>query len=213
MKKLLYIHGLGSGANSHTSKALRESLRNVEVYAPEIPQDPTEAYNFLVEFYRKNVPDIIVGSSLGGFYASLIGGCYKILINPAPVPHESIRNALGLGNYEYFSERSDGREFYTLTEDFYRKLEELYHHFYSECIDEEFRYETYAIIGLNDSLLDSRASVNTFINNYPKEHLIEDVNLNHRPTDDEIRRRRRNRLWPCRDYRWCSQRVVLTVTL
>lgn len=71
MKNILYVHGLGSGAESNSARLIRKHLpEGCNVDAPEIPQDPIEAHNFLVSV--QNNYDLVVGSSLGGFYTFIL---------------------------------------------------------------------------------------------------------------------------------------------
>ena len=79
--KILYIHGLGSGKFSETPKRLREALPEAEVLSPEIPIDPAEAARFLKDnFLNDTSIDLVVGSSLGGFYSLLLPHHKKLLM-------------------------------------------------------------------------------------------------------------------------------------
>ena len=62
----------GSSAASGTVKTLRELLPDFDVVAPDIPVDPVEALPFLRGLCMNEVPDVVVGTSMGGMYAQMM---------------------------------------------------------------------------------------------------------------------------------------------
>ena len=82
-KKLIYLHGFGSSAASGMVKTLREMLPDFEVVAPDIPVDPAEALPFLRGLCMNEVPDVVVGPSMGAMYAQQMRGYNRICVNPA----------------------------------------------------------------------------------------------------------------------------------
>ncbi len=94
---LLYLHGFRSSPNSTKSRQLRDYIRahhpSWEWYCPALPVSPKDAVT-LVETMCQDWPKNrtgIVGSSLGGFYATFLGlkwGSRTVLINPAVHPHK-----------------------------------------------------------------------------------------------------------------------------
>lgn len=153
MKKIFYVHGLGSSANSSTYKYLKENLKEYNVIAYDIPSNPFEATNFLLKTLREEKPDLVVGSSLGGFYAMCLKSTKLLLINPAMRADEDIANAIGKGIYKYSSHRADNEEEYVIDDDFIDDLYSLRHFFYDYTYDYgECSYETYALFGTNDEL-------------------------------------------------------------
>ena len=68
----MYLHGFGSSAASDTVKTLRELLPDFDVVAPDIPVDPAEALPFLRGVCMNEVPDVVVGTSMGGMYAQMM---------------------------------------------------------------------------------------------------------------------------------------------
>ncbi|MGN1304333.1 MAG: YqiA/YcfP family alpha/beta fold hydrolase [Oscillospiraceae bacterium] len=161
--KILYLHGIGSGAESRTPVELRKDFHDIEILAPELPVSPKAAYEFL----KKNYWDdddigLIIGTSLGGFYAlSMIGALTKkLLINPAMFADEDIGNGIGLGKQPFFTKRSDGAEEYTIDEQFISELAEIRREIYKnrdplypEKMEHNMINETYALFGEKDSLL------------------------------------------------------------
>ena len=130
--KILYIHGLGSGKHSETPKRLQEALPEAEVIYPEIPIDPAEAQRFIETNYLNDTGiDLVVGSSLGGFYSLLLKHHRKLLANPALFADEDIRERIGLGEQAFQSARENGAKTYVIDETFIHGLaairDKIYH--------------------------------------------------------------------------------------
>jgi uncharacterized protein len=88
--RILFLHGL----ESTLSEEKREILSKYgEVIAPAI--DYTKNPNIIEDFttkYKDNVPDLVIGSSLGGFVAFYLANRLRIpalLFNPA-LPYRSV---------------------------------------------------------------------------------------------------------------------------
>lgn len=87
-RKFFFIHGLASAGYGEKVEALKKHFGNENVLAMNFPIDPQaskELLLFLVSPLQKN-NTIIVGSSLGGFYATWLSYHYQldaVLINPA----------------------------------------------------------------------------------------------------------------------------------
>lgn len=104
---IIYFHGLGSSPESSKVRVLRDRFENV--YAPSIPVNAGEAVDSLVEFCRNAILEsvekgdtkvIFVGTSLGGFWAAMLGDWFdakQVLINPAMDPVESLDKYVGPG--------------------------------------------------------------------------------------------------------------------
>ena len=65
MKTLIYFHGFQSGAGTATVGRFRRCLPDWRVEAPDIPQDPLEALDFLRALCAELRPDVVLGTSLG----------------------------------------------------------------------------------------------------------------------------------------------------
>ena len=90
MKKILYLHGFGSSGASGTVGLLRREFwdraapsRRAVVVAPDIPLDPFAAMPMLEALAYDEMPDLIVGTSMGGFYAQQLHGFLRICVNPS----------------------------------------------------------------------------------------------------------------------------------
>jgi predicted esterase YcpF (UPF0227 family) len=90
---VIYFHGMGSsGTTSEKAAFLRKYYT---VYAPDIPMGYYQAMEHLLSFVKdvliahrlQNV--VLVGSSLGGYWASRMADCFRlpcVLINPSCNP-------------------------------------------------------------------------------------------------------------------------------
>lgn len=95
---VLYLHGFNSSPDSLKARQFKEychSRKLAEVLAPTLPHDPEQAMNLLHSMMqdRQTAPILVVGSSLGGFYATCLAERYGVkaaLINPAVAPCEHL---------------------------------------------------------------------------------------------------------------------------
>ena len=80
MKKIVYLHGLESEAGGPKVSFLAEKGT---VYAPKIDYKTLDLNEFILSL---DMPDLIIGSSMGGYVADIIGsqlGVDVLLFNPA----------------------------------------------------------------------------------------------------------------------------------
>lgn len=123
--KILFIHGLASSGAYKTADTLRILFRPCEVLAPDVPIEPDEALAMLRSLCAGEHPDLIVGLSLGAFWAQKLHGYRKICINPDL--HVSVLLRTMLGEQPYLSPRKDGTTSFIVTSDIcdgYQRLEE-----------------------------------------------------------------------------------------
>ena len=111
MRPVIYVHGYGSTGNTETAKNLRAVLAGeFEVMSPTYNcSDPLAARNqlvALVDSVKEHRP-IIVGTSLGGFFANLVSRLCAIpvvAVNPAMQPSASLHkygeNDIALAGYK-----------------------------------------------------------------------------------------------------------------
>lgn len=124
--KVLFIHGLASSGAYKMASSLRILLKGSEVIAPDVPIEPGDALNLLKGICRDERPDLIVGLSLGGFWAQKLRGYRKILVNPDFHISRLLRTMTG--EREYLSPRRDGALTFTVTDalcDEYARLESV----------------------------------------------------------------------------------------
>jgi hypothetical protein len=115
MNKILYLHGFNSSPESHKARLLCDYMqrRGVGDYIdiPKIPPLPAAA----MELLQQHADAIsgkhalsLVGSSLGGFYATWLAekyNCPAVLINPAVRPDQLLMKYLG-ENKNYYTEEN-----------------------------------------------------------------------------------------------------------
>jgi predicted esterase YcpF (UPF0227 family) len=130
MNKILYLHGFNSSPDSHKARVLHDYMKRKglsdRIDIPEIPPAPVDAIELLQQHAKEITRQYalsVVGSSLGGFYATWLAekyNCPAVLINPAVKPHELLRKYLG-ENINYYTAES-----WVLDESHISKFRELY---------------------------------------------------------------------------------------
>src|SRR5688572_7024988 len=100
---LIYIHGFNSSPASSKAQLLKARLevlgRGAEFAAPALPHSPAQAAVLLDALVARHPGAALVGSSLGGFYATYFAekrGLKAVLLNPAVRPYELLRGELGV---------------------------------------------------------------------------------------------------------------------
>lgn len=112
-KRILYVHGFDSSAQSGTVSRIRQTFPEAEVLAYDLPIHPEEAMALLREKCAADQPDLIIGTSMGGMYAEMLYGYDRILINPAFQIADTMHEHGLTGKQQFFSPRADGvQEFY-----------------------------------------------------------------------------------------------------
>lgn len=121
--KILFIHGLASSGQYKMASSLRILLKGSEVVAPDVPTDPAEALALLQGICADEDPDFVVGHSMGGFWAQLLRGRRRLLVNPDF--HVSRLMRTMTGEVEFLSPRKDGARSFLITEDLCNRYEAL----------------------------------------------------------------------------------------
>ena len=85
MAILLYIHGMGGGADSRIPSILSEELTSlgVKVVVRTYDFDPQAAAQQISEWVDELKPALIIGESLGSLHALRIPGVPKLFVSPA----------------------------------------------------------------------------------------------------------------------------------
>ena len=85
MKKILYLHGLGRNGHDEFYQTLRKYVpEDIEILTLDIsPRHPKKSYQEILDIISLHSPDIVVGFSMGGFFADLLSLPFKLYINPA----------------------------------------------------------------------------------------------------------------------------------
>jgi len=97
---ILNIHGFRSCGDNAKAAFLRDLFPEVQIVSPTLPLAPHKALEVLErEIERCGKPlEMIVGSSLGGFFAYVLCCRYRVpavLLNPAVVPFVHLAEAVG----------------------------------------------------------------------------------------------------------------------
>ena len=95
--KVAFFHGLESDANSEKSLYLKS---NFNAWCPSMNYSDPKLFDEVLEHIQKDKPDLLIGSSMGGWFAyclSTLTGIPTLLLNPA-VQGRSIEPKVHLGN-------------------------------------------------------------------------------------------------------------------
>jgi predicted esterase YcpF (UPF0227 family) len=101
---LLYLHGFRSSPQSFKARLLARWLAehrpDVAWCCPQLPPSPREAADLMFERIADWPRDTmaVMGSSLGGFYASVVAestGCRAVVLNPAVEPARDLAGQVG----------------------------------------------------------------------------------------------------------------------
>ena len=102
---ILYLHGFRSSPKSFKArvvqKALEDAGRARELICPQLPASPKEAMELALLLAERHAPDnlSIIGSSLGGFYATWLAerlGVRAVLLNPSVNPLRNLQHHVGV---------------------------------------------------------------------------------------------------------------------
>lgn len=98
---ILHLHGFASAGEGTKAQLLRQAFPDEPVISPTLNSDPEQAVETIKSYCCQcpsNNPPLIVGISLGGFYALVTNALYgypAVVINPSLEPHYSLRQQLG----------------------------------------------------------------------------------------------------------------------
>jgi predicted esterase YcpF (UPF0227 family) len=101
---LLYLHGFRSSPRSFKARVVHQRMaqlgRAQSLICPQLPASPKAAMELVLTLAERHKDKLaIVGSSLGGFYATWLAerfGCRAVLINPAVDPLKDLDKHVGV---------------------------------------------------------------------------------------------------------------------
>lgn len=151
---LLYLHGFRSSPQSAKARAVAQRVLqqhpDVTWWCPQLPPSPREAMALVAEDTAgwPQASMAVVGSSLGGFYATWVAartGCRAVLLNPAVDPARDL--------HKYIGEQTswhDPQDHFFFRPEFIAELQAL------ECPGQPTPAQVLAIIAKGDEVLDWR---------------------------------------------------------
>ena len=131
---LLYLHGFRSSPQSVKAQKMADVMArdypSVRCWCPQLPPSPRQAMQHIMETVslwpseRRFRDMAVIGSSLGGFYATWVAekmNCKAVLLNPAVEPARDLSRYIG----EQTAWHSPGERFFFAPE-FVDELSDLY---------------------------------------------------------------------------------------
>jgi predicted esterase YcpF (UPF0227 family) len=104
--KLLYLHGLGSSGQSSTARALAEA--GFELVAPDYqPEHYRQSMAVLTGLVKTHSPDVIIGTSMGGYYAAKLRELYElptVIVNCCFAPDILLKKYLAAPAWNFTSD-------------------------------------------------------------------------------------------------------------
>ena len=134
-KKIMYVHGFGSSAQSGTVAMLRSLMPAATVVARDIPLHPGEAIVMLREMVAGEQPDLIVGTSMGGMYAEMLRGVDRIVVNPAFEMADTMSKFTGKNVFQ--NPRQDGVQEFMVTKGLIKEYADITTHSFEDITDDD----------------------------------------------------------------------------
>lgn len=176
MKKILFAHGFASSGASGTVMTLRQMLYHsaasdagdeVRVIAPDLPVMPLEAMEMLRQLAADEQPNLILGTSMGAFYAEQLRGFRRILVNPS-FQMARLLTFGGMGRQEFRNKRADGAHDFKVDKEMIAQFRTLEKESF-KGIDAEEKGRVWGLFGDKDKKVNHQKD---FIKHYGREHFI-----------------------------------------
>lgn len=158
-KKIMYVHGFCSSAQSGTVSRLRAMLPDAEVIAYDLPIHPEEAMALLRHKCEVDKPDLIIGTSMGGMYTEMLYGFDRILVNPAFEMGSTMKEHSMMGKQTFFNPRQDGVQEFIVTKELVKEYREMTERSLTPTLSQgegELGYEVervWGLFGMEDPLV------------------------------------------------------------
>ena len=150
-KKLMYVHGFGSSAQSGTVQMLRTLMPNATVVARDIPLHPEEGLQMLKAMAAEEQPDLIIGTSMGGMYTEMLTGFDRILVNPAFEMGDTMSKFTGKQVFQ--NPREDGVQEFIVTKGLIKEYQEMTTHNFEHAADPDERTRVVGLFGDKDPVV------------------------------------------------------------
>lgn len=101
---IIYLHGFQSSSRSQKAQALehylssQKDLGHINSCAPDLPFSPEETRKIITKLISEKNNPVVMGSSMGGFYASWASQYFKcpaVLINPVAQVETIVEGLIG----------------------------------------------------------------------------------------------------------------------
>ena len=172
MKKIMYLHGFGSSGASGTVELLRREFwekananSRATVMAPDIPLDPLVAMPMLEELAYDEMPDLIIGTSMGGMYAQQLHGFTRICVNPSFWVSKKY-DILFVGKHKWMNRRKDGETEFHVTKETISHFQEMEEHQFDGVTDDD-RTLCHGLFGDEDTTILAPQTRPVFEQHYP----------------------------------------------
>ena len=182
-KKVMYVHGFGSSAQSGTVTMLRTLLPETTVIAEDIPLHPVEGMAMLRQMQQEEQPDLIIGTSMGGMYTEMLYGYDRILVNPAFLMGDTMTKHGMLGKQTFQNPREDGVQDVIVTKSLVEEYKEITRQCFS-AVNEEEQKRVFGLFGDADTFV-AAETCGVFAEHYRQvisfhgEHRLIDKSLIH----------------------------------
>ena len=170
MKKIVYLHGFASAGSTGTAVNLRGYLYEaygVHVISPDIPVMPLEALDFLKGVVAQEVPDLIIGTSMGAMYAELMKGIPRICVNPSFHMAKLLTFKHLNKNVDFRNVRADGATSFKVDKQMIAEFKDIETRLSLKNITSDEKKLVWGIFGKNDNLVNCQAE---FTKVYGREH-------------------------------------------
>jgi len=168
MKKVLYIHGFASAGSTGSATQMRNHLypKGVQVLSPDVPTDPIEAITFLKDLVEREMPDLIVATSMGALYGEQLKGFKRILVNPSF--HMAQRLTFwGLGRREFRNKRQDGQTEFKVDKQMIQAFQQVEKESFKGITEEE-KTLVWGLFGTQDKLVNCQSD---FLKHYGRAQM------------------------------------------
>lgn len=154
---ILYLHGFASSGNSGTAREIQETLTKCRVISPDLPIDPDEAIKIIQKTIDEESIDLVIGTSMGGLFASMVHDMPRILVNPSFHVWRMMKNRLDGAEsvvIPFFKARKDGSIEFTLT----REHADRYFDFGEQVFKsaKSDNHQTLGVFGTDDNVVDCK---------------------------------------------------------
>ncbi len=174
---VMYVHGFRSGANGSKRVELQKHFGDrCRVVAPELDADPESSLAALNEMIARERPDMIVGTSLGGWMTLMCesGDARLVVVNPCVDAKQTLSQWEG-EELPYFCRRLDGVQTYTVT----KEVLDKYDRYDLGAAIAEKADRIYALCSRNDELL-GESHIRYLSPMLAEEHLVVTDDFGHR---------------------------------